>query len=76
MKVVCIENWGDDFTIGKIYEVDAMNIRNGKYTTSEVDDYSYMMIGDGGNPFFLSNIPKDKFITLDEWREIQLNKLV
>ena len=56
---------GDRYRIDDIRNVDVYNVRNGNITNLE----------DGTNHFAHSS-HWDKIITIDEWREIQLNKIL
>ncbi len=56
---------GDRYRIDDIRNVDVYNVRTGNITNLE----------DGTNHFAHSS-HWDKIITIDEWREIQLNKIL
>ena len=69
MKVVCIKK-RPDLTIGKIYIIlDKMynDINNG------VNPNSYLLIDDTKKKCWYNG---DRFITLEEYREQQLNKIL
>lgn len=68
MKVKCIDKWGNDFTDGKIYEAE---IIEGRFAPVR-----FLLIGDEGYPHFFNEIPEDKFTTIEEWRESQINKII
>jgi len=66
MKVVCIDNNIKGvsvlpFTIGKVYE------------TTGGPPAQYRIISDSGIPYNLSTW---RFVTLEEWREMQLKKIL
>jgi hypothetical protein len=76
MKLVCINNtdYEDRLTVGKTYQFDKM---------TDGDDSAYLWQDDNGHnwPFMFDNIPSDtiiskgRWISLEEFREGQLNKL-
>lgn len=65
MKVVCIDNIKGvmvlPFTIGKVYE------------TTGGSPAQYRIISDTGISYDLST---GRFVTLEEWREMQLNNIL
>jgi hypothetical protein len=72
MKIVCIKNTygrglGYDVTIAKIYDAEIQGIQLGdtKFYTLEKDDNASHM-----------TYPKELFITLEEHRQNQLDKLI
>jgi hypothetical protein len=69
MKVVCVYTKQQGLTYGKIYDVYPALNRTGNF---RYDSY-YFIEDDLGNPKFH---PKNNFISLDEYRESQLNKLL
>jgi hypothetical protein len=73
MKLVCIDNKHtidrDDFTIGKIYEFYKV--------TTYSDIIELETISDKGNIWhFDPDKPIIGFISVEEWREKQLDKLI
>ena len=60
------------FTIGKIYEADLIPIFYDEHTLQPIPA-SYIVRCDDG---YLRKVNAEYFITLEEWRENQLNKLL
>lgn len=69
-KWVCVasKDWGSEVyqTIGKTYDV-TVEVFHGEET--------YSFVGDDGKEYLLF-LSDDDFITLEEWRERQINKLL
>jgi hypothetical protein len=86
MKLVCINNveLGRDsrgnprhktlpLTIGKIYEVDDKLVVDSSNPIKELSKLVFILSDDNDeNRFYTSS----NFVTLDIWREMQLNKLI
>lgn len=76
MKLMCINNMSMEqgyippITIGKIYETD--ELPDDIYDIW-IEDANYKIINDNG---FSSWELIENFITLEEWREQQLNKII
>jgi hypothetical protein len=70
IKVVCINvvNHEDELTLNKVYEFE-------KVTSNILEQSAYFMISDSGRPWTFLEIPQDRFIGLEEWRQKQFNKL-
>ncbi len=70
MKLVCINNtdYEDKLTVGKTYQFNKM---------TDGDDSAYLWQDDNGHswPFMFDNIPSDRWMSLEEFREKKLNKL-
>lgn len=68
MKAICIKNYDDvnsRTTIGKVYEIFE------DYVINDSDDKYF--VADNGDELWYH---PDYFITLEQWRENQLNKLL
>ena len=75
MKLMCVNNismeqdYVPPITIGKIYETAILSNTHDTW----VEDMNYKIINDNG---FSSWELIENFITLEEWREQQLNKII
>ena len=70
MKMVCINNiyHETELTIGKIYDFQKM---------TDGDDSVYLITNDLGEAWSFTNIAdRSRWITIEEWRERQLNKIL
>ena len=68
--MVCINNiyHETELTIGKIYDFQKM---------TDCDDSVYLIINDLGESWsFTSIADRSRWITIEEWRERQLNKIL
>jgi hypothetical protein len=68
MKAICIKNYDDvnsRTTIGKVYEIFE------DYVINDSDDKYF--VADNGDELWYHS---DYFITLEQWRENQINKLL
>ena len=65
--------WNSDefFTVGKIYEGDFTPTEYDPHTFQVVPPHYVVRCDDG----YLRKVPAEYFITLEEWRERQLNDL-
>jgi uncharacterized UPF0146 family protein len=75
IKIKCINTGGYHLTRNKIYlatKVEIPNTLTSKLTPNNTI-VSYKLINDKGVEFY-SEI--ENFITIDEWRESQLNKII
>jgi hypothetical protein len=76
MKLVCIDNEfkEDELTVGKIYEFNSVSYGVG----SPRKGFYWVMISDNGGRYTYDggNVRFSRFITLQEWREKQLDKLI
>ena len=68
MKVLCKINKDDRFTIGKQYDVEYYS-----YDTNDHNKREYYIISDKGK---ITSVSNKFFITLDEFREEQLKKVL
>lgn len=66
MKIVCVDNIGyeSELTIGKTYDLISYSSRRFS---------PYKVLNDLSQVY---SFDKERFITLDEWREIQLDKIL
>jgi hypothetical protein len=77
MKVVCIKKYRSqglqyELTYGKIYDIVPKDLLPSVYKISTIDNFNYWIINDRGYTEYYS---KDKFITLEEFRQRKLNQL-
>jgi len=72
MKIVCIKKYRSqglqyELTYGKMYDVlPGCGLKG-------IDDYNYFIINDRGHREYYS---KNKFLTLEKWRDRKLNNLL
>ena len=77
MKLVCnrdYKNWeciSDELTYGKVYDI--LPNRVGSRRESKIDSSNWWIINDKGQEQYYF---KFMFVTLEEWRDKQLNKLL
>lgn len=71
IKIKCINTGGYHLTLNKIYL--ATRVETGSKITHNHTIISYKLINDKGVEFY-SEI--ENFITIDKWRESQLNKII
>ena len=68
--MICINNIYHEIelTVGKIYDFQKM---------TDGDDSAYLITNDIGDPWMFTSIAdRSRFLTLEEWREKQLNKIL
>lgn len=74
MKLICNRDYkgynviGDELTYGKVYDISPR-----ENSGLVIDEINWWIINDKGQEQYYF---KFMFVTLEEWREIQLNKLV
>lgn len=66
MQLICIKNTFGSFTLNKIYELHEEKMeKNG-------NDMKYIIADDG--VYWLYDYKN--FVTIEEWRELQINKII
>ena len=72
MKIVCVNNIGyeSELTIGKTYD---LILRITAHQSSSRRFSPYKVLNDLGQVYSFN---EERFITLEEWRESQLNKIL
>ncbi len=80
MKLVCIDNIFSGeripFTIGVVYDTIPFKHHGGLYeirTGNENTTGWYQLLSDNGVVY---NLSTSRFIKLDEWREVKINKIL